>query len=214
MYTLQTRKTDALLNVMAAGAATTTLTGGAFGTPTGQQIITIDYNVAARTADFLCTLAGASVSSMTLLNGPDVEHPAGALVAMNFVDDHYGDLGKIAASDPWTVWVPVFTGFSADPTSVVARYFQLGKMVWFSISMTPGTSNTTAFTLTLPVAAKTVGQLVATGNRVDNGTGSVVGAIYSRAASTTADVYANIGGAGWTGSSTKGITANGFYEAN
>lgn len=91
-YILQTRKTDTLASDIAAGATSLTLTTGNFGTPSGQQIITVDYDVAAKAADFLCTIAGTAVTSMTLLNGPDVAHSATAKIAMNFVDEHYAAL--------------------------------------------------------------------------------------------------------------------------
>lgn len=88
-YILQTRKSDTLASQMAAGATSCTLTTGNFGTPVGNQIITIDYDVPSKAADFLCSIAGTAVSSMVLLNGPDVIHSASANVGMSFVDEHY-----------------------------------------------------------------------------------------------------------------------------
>jgi len=91
-YILQTRASDTLASTMAEAATTCTLTSGNFGSPTGEQIITIDYDVAAKAADFECTIDGTAVTSMTRLNGPDVEHSALAKVSMNFVDEHYAKL--------------------------------------------------------------------------------------------------------------------------
>lgn len=85
---MQTRVSDVLATTMAAGASTCTLSAGNFGSPVGKQIITIDYNVAAKAADFLCTIAGTAVTAMVRLNGPDVEHASNAAVAMNLVDEH------------------------------------------------------------------------------------------------------------------------------
>ena len=53
----------------------------------------------------------------------------------------------------YTAWSPTFTGFSADPTAVTARYTLAGKMCHCYFSMTAGTSNATTFTMTLPFAA-------------------------------------------------------------
>lgn len=53
----------------------------------------------------------------------------------------------------WIPWTPVFTGFSADPTNVDARYFRMGNKIETRISMTGGTSNATTFTMTMPFAS-------------------------------------------------------------
>lgn len=92
VFVLQTRKTGALASEMAASATSCTLAGATFGTPTGQQIITIDGGDILKAADFKCTIAGTAVSAMTLLNGVDVVHAAAAPVTMNFVDEHYSAL--------------------------------------------------------------------------------------------------------------------------
>jgi hypothetical protein len=85
---------------MAAGATTATLTTGNFGSPVGKQIITIDGNVAAKAADFDCTIAGTAITAMVRLNGPDVEHAAGCQVSMNFVDEHANMIFN-ALDDGW-----------------------------------------------------------------------------------------------------------------
>lgn len=53
----------------------------------------------------------------------------------------------------WIPWTPVFTGFSADPTNVDARYFRTGNKIETRLSMTGGTSNATTFTMTMPFAS-------------------------------------------------------------
>lgn len=92
MYTLQTRKTGALASEMAASATSCTLAAATFGSPTGQQIITIDGGDILKAADFKCTITGTAITSMTLLNGVNVVHAAAAPVTMNFVDEHYSAL--------------------------------------------------------------------------------------------------------------------------
>ena len=56
-------------------------------------------------------------------------------------------------------WVPVFGGFSADPTNVVARYLRVGKWCTICVSMTPGTSNGTTFTISTPFPSATVANM-------------------------------------------------------
>lgn len=77
---------------MAASATSCTLAAATFGTPTGQQIITIDGGDILKAADFKCTITGTAVTAMTLLNGVDVIHAAAAPVTMNLVDEHYSAL--------------------------------------------------------------------------------------------------------------------------
>lgn len=88
-YDILTRTETTLAADMAQGANSATLASAAFGTPTYKVILTIDYDVAAKSADYECTVNGTAVTSMTLLNGPNVAHTATAKVSMNFVDEHY-----------------------------------------------------------------------------------------------------------------------------
>jgi hypothetical protein len=58
------------------------------------------------------------------------------------------------------VWMPAFTGFSADPTAI-CRYVLVGRMCTLFVYMTaPGTSNETFFTMTLPFIAATVTNMI------------------------------------------------------
>jgi hypothetical protein len=102
LYVLQTRKTGALDAQMDASATSCTLAAATFGTPTGQQIITIDGGDILKAADFKCTIAGTAISSMTLLNGVDVIHAANAPVTMNFVDEHYSALTDFVGARAWS----------------------------------------------------------------------------------------------------------------
>jgi hypothetical protein len=124
-YVLQTRITDTLASTMAAEASSCTLTTGNFGSPTGKQIITIDYDVTAKAADFLCTISGTAITSMTRLNGPDVEHSSLARVAMCFVDEHYSLLMD-ALNDGWLDPIETWTYASAStitvPSGAASKY--------------------------------------------------------------------------------------------
>lgn len=71
----------------------------------------------------------------------------------------------------YQTWTPTFTGFSASPAGGIYRYFKIGKMVTLHIRQPAnGTSNSTGFTISLPVAAKVVTGLrfYGTGIVVDN----------------------------------------------
>lgn len=112
---MQTRITDTLGITMSAGATSCTLGAGNFGSPTGKQIITLDYNVAAKSADFLCTIAGTAVTSMTRLNGPDVEHGSGCAVAMCMVDEHINLVFNALA----TGWVDINETITCSTNNII-----------------------------------------------------------------------------------------------
>lgn len=110
-------------------------------------------------------------------------------------------------------WTITWTGFSANPTSVTSRYTQVNKLVTIWIQATAGTSNTTAFTITLPVAAAntSVQQMIV---RVADNSTFAVGRLVTRAGSNIADVYPSISSTTWTASGLKVITCAGAtYEA-
>lgn len=75
--------------------------------------------------------------------------------------------------DAWQDWTPTLTGWSADPTNSIYRYRKLGKLVVVSIRQTTaGTSNATTKSITAPVAAATITNMIwaATCSATDNGT--------------------------------------------
>ena len=109
-------------------------------------------------------------------------------------------------------WTPTFTGFSADPTNVVARYSLNGKWCTLTCTMTSGTSNATGFTITLPFTARAVtvhsGALA-----VDNGTGQGTPLRVDLAASSNiATLYKTPAGTAWTASGSKGCRMEFTYE--
>lgn len=54
-------------------------------------------------------------------------------------------------------WTPTLTGFSADPTNTVYQYYIQNKTCIVDVRQaTQGTSNTTGFTITVPITATTV----------------------------------------------------------
>jgi hypothetical protein len=73
----------------------------------------------------------------------------------------------------WSNWTPTLSGWSADPTNAVYRYAQIGKLVIVSIRQaTAGTSNATTKSLSAPVQAATVTNMIwaETCSATDNGT--------------------------------------------
>lgn len=88
-YTLQFQKTDTLASTMGTGATSATLTSGNFGSPSGTQVLVIDYDVPSKAAAFKCTIAGTALTSMVRVHGPDVEHVTGAKVTMAWVPEHH-----------------------------------------------------------------------------------------------------------------------------
>lgn len=113
----------------------------------------------------------------------------------------------------WNTWSPVWTGFSAAPTAV-ARYFQMGKMVFAQIDITvDGTSNSNALTVTLPVNAKNVNHFLWTLGTDNGGPLSVPGRLQTAAASNVATAFKDIGGTAWTTSGAKDISFSITYEA-
>jgi len=115
------------------------------------------------------------------------------------------------ASEAWTTWTPTFTGFTGTITIEAARNQQLGKFVYCRL-FAYGTSNSTSFTATLPVASKSTGRLSVICVD-DNGTWSTAGMISLTAGSTTATLYTSGNGAPFTSFGTKGVDGNFFYEA-
>lgn len=114
-------------------------------------------------------------------------------------------------------WTPTITGFSADPTNTVFRYVLLGKLCIAVVRMaTAGTSNSTAFTLTAPFTAATVGNGVwlTTTFFTDNSAQSATpGRANINTASDTINLYTTMTSAGtWTASGTKAANFTLIYE--
>lgn len=117
----------------------------------------------------------------------------------------------------WKDWAPAITGFSATPVGGLYRYVVIGKLCHISIRQpNSGTSNATTFTISLPMAAGTVANMVWVGFGVgyDNGAQLTVPVLAQIAsAGTVITFFASAGGAVWTASGGKSIGALGMsYE--
>lgn len=116
----------------------------------------------------------------------------------------------------WRTWTPSWTGFSAAPSGVTARWQRVGNVVTAVIRVgTDGTSNGVGLTVTLPVAAKNTAACAALGVGVDGGTSqSTPSRVDTTAGSNSATVYRTPAGANWTASGGKSTSFTITYEAN
>lgn len=91
MFTLQSFKEDTLAADITDSATSATLTTGAFGTPTGEQMLVIDYDVSAKREIVKCAIDGTAVTSIDRAQDGTaaVAHSSGAKVIMAFVPSHY-----------------------------------------------------------------------------------------------------------------------------
>lgn len=90
-YTLQLQKTDILSVQLNAAATSGTLTTGSFGSPTGTQLLIVDYDVPAKREVISCTISGTALTSLVRgIDGTsDQTHTANANIMMAFVPEHY-----------------------------------------------------------------------------------------------------------------------------
>lgn len=111
-------------------------------------------------------------------------------------------------TDSWQNWTPTYTGFSADPTGT-GRYYQQGKFGAIRLQNSPGTSNATDFTLTMPfVAATRVNfPIIIQNNGVLN-----FGRAETTGGSNVLTLYVNAAGGAWTNSGSKGAFFSIFVE--
>src|SRR5262245_14983770 len=113
----------------------------------------------------------------------------------------------------WRQWTPTFTGFSADPTSLVFRYrIRADGMCELRMRMgANGTSSATTFTISLPsFTAQTLTNgswALMCGAVTDNGTASATpGFVTIASAGTTATVNRDALGTAWTNANGKRIS--------
>ncbi len=110
-------------------------------------------------------------------------------------------------------WVPAWTGFSADPTAVTARYILIGKQCTVWLFSTAGTSNATTTTVTLPFAAANIANQAGMTFPKNNGAFlTSPGRIYTTASSNIGTLDKDIAGGAWTNPGGKGVVFNFTYE--
>lgn len=114
-------------------------------------------------------------------------------------------------------WVPTVGGFSVAPTNTSYYYQRIGQLViCYFRQATPGASNATSFTITAPVAAKTITNMVWTCQLIsaqDNSVNINTGIATISSGSSTINLYKDHSGAGWTAANNKGANGTLIYEA-
>lgn len=135
-----------------------------------------------------------------------------AAIQNGAVNDSKLDASAGAIAGAWQTWTPTLTGFSSNPANTSYRYRKVGKTVELALSQgTNGTSNSTAFTISLPFTAATITNMTWVSPPalvVDNGTfsTSVLGVGFINSGATTMIVSRDANGAGFTASGGKRIT--------
>jgi hypothetical protein len=109
-------------------------------------------------------------------------------------------------------WIITYTGFSVNPTSVVSRYMQIGKLCHFWINATAGTSNSTSFTITLPVPASNSGIQTIKLRGTDNTAVTTNCTLRTIAGSSTATLHPTEALGNWVASGSKNAVGQGTYE--
>lgn len=133
-FTLQAFKEDSLASDITDSASSLTLVTGAFGTPTGEQMLVIDPDISAKREIVKCAIDGATVTSVDRAQDGTsaVAHSSGAKVIMAFVPTHYKELtdyidatnlGWVGADETWTyASVDDPTGVFTVASDVSAKY--------------------------------------------------------------------------------------------
>lgn len=119
-------------------------------------------------------------------------------------------------SPQWISWTPTLTGFSADPVNGVYYYTKQGRTVHCMVRQpNQGTSNSTSFTISAPVAARTITNAVwwSGACTCTNNSGDVTQATNASIASGASVFVVGIIGSSWTASNGKRANFNITYEA-
>lgn len=118
----------------------------------------------------------------------------------------------------WFNWTPVWTGFSADPTGITARFCLVGRTCHFMVDCdASGTSNATSLVFTGPLTAVSLANAPDWGGicryALDNG-GGLPGACrwYIREGTDDIYCYTDMANGVWTSSGNKRVCLSGFYE--
>jgi len=123
------------------------------------------------------------------------------------------DLNLGSADGFWAPWNPAYTGFSANPSSVISRWTMVGNTVILRYHGTAGTSSTTGFTMTSPIKALDAQTDICIGT--DNGAVLTTPSFFETLGnSTTLRIDRDFSGAAWTAANGKLVEfSNAMYEA-
>ena len=112
----------------------------------------------------------------------------------------------------WTPYEPTYVGFSANPSGGICRYTTIGKTCIMAHNRSPGTSNATTFTITIPFASFDVYYYAI--RFQNNGTFSTSPgeAVVFNTSNTVIDLFRDFAGATWTASGSKNAFFTVIYE--
>lgn len=116
----------------------------------------------------------------------------------------------------WYNWTITFTGFSADPSGYIAK-FRVDENVCDIVVRMPnnGTSNSTSFNISLPIAVKTFTNAlyVVLGTGTDNSVALTTAVLVALSSGvTTPAIFATPAAGAWTASGGKRANFHGSYE--
>lgn len=130
----------------------------------------------------------------------------GAIVNADISSSAAIDLSKLASA-AWTSFTPVWTAATTNPVlgngTITGRYIQIGKIVFYSIIVTAGsttTFGTGTYALSLPVTALSQPNMtMGMGNVLDTGTSNYSAmAVQSTTTKINLALTSNASGAVWT----------------
>lgn len=95
---------------------------------------------------------GGVDTTVTVTGGSDYSIANASITA-----PHFSHIENPVGFPQWLNWTPTYTGFSANPTGLIHRFKINGTTCTIAVrNVVNGTSNSTSFSFTLPVTAKTI----------------------------------------------------------
>ncbi len=154
------------------------------GSNTGDQTITLTGDVTGSgTGSFSATVGNSAVIGKVLTG---LSAAVGTLAATDTLLQAFGKLAGLVDNDAWISWTPTFTNFTKGNATIDAHYKQIGKTVFYRLSITLGSTSSmsTSPTFSLPVTANFIsGGFPIGSGRVNN---SVARPCEAKATSSTA----------------------------
>jgi hypothetical protein len=157
----------------------------------------------------VATLAGTETFTNKTLTSPKLNEAVVVTTTATELNLLHGNMGA------WnTTWTPTWTGCTATVPSTSQEYVTIGKSTSVSLHVSAvGVSNSTAKTVTLPVAAKN-SQGYQCWQAQDNGTNIGTAVLITRAGSNIADIYKDFNASNWTASGNWFVKFAFTYEGN
>jgi len=141
---------------------------------------------------------GAGVTTVTITGGIDY------VLAANPSAQSYSYAVNPQGYPGYFNHTTTFGGFSADPSAVSFVFSVLGSLCNCYLFLTPGTSNATTFTISLPIAVLQGGYSQSLRVHNNGANGVTAGMIEFVGSSVTANLYRDGAFLAWTASGAKG----------